>query len=262
MPNQVTLKQIIDCVLSENYSEDCTQTVYDNREKALEANRRSLYRKIDKLFERLGFSKDVLKDGERNIIYYEEDIPMMKILISQLHSGKGIISDFVNNRNGHRRFSSNEVLEFLCALETELEKDDTLDKEALGYLITYFRNIFLYSPLRSLETCHAIIDALAQQLHDLPCDDQSTYLGKVEHILKKEYALRTAESAQEIIRIADREKYRKEYYYERDPAIRHYYAIRDQKILEAIQEDDDLRQYIEKKFGMKAEILFNYATLE
>ena len=208
MPNQVTLKQIIDCVLSENYSEDCTQTVYDNREKALEANRRSLYRKIDKLFERLGFSKDVLKDGERNIIYYEEDIPMMKILISQLHSGKGIISDFVNNRNGHRRFSSNEVLEFLCA------------------------------------------------------DDQSTYLGKVEHILKKEYALRTAESAQEIIRIADREKYRKEYYYERDPAIRHYYAIRDQKILEAIQEDDDLRQYIEKKFGMKAEILFNYATLE
>lgn len=261
MSNQVTLKQIIDDVLNENYPEDCTQTVYDNREKTLEADRRNLYRKIDKLFKRLGLSKDVLKDGERSIIYYEEDIPMMKILISQLHSGKGIISDFVNKRKGNCQFSSNEVREFLYALQAELEKDDTLDKESLGYLINYFTNIFSYSPLRSLEICHATIDALARQLHDLPCDDQSTYLGKVEHILKKEYALRTAEAAQEIVRIADREKYRKEYYYETDPAIRLYYTQRDERILEAIQEDDDLRQYIEKKFGMKAEMLFNYATL-
>lgn len=37
---------------------------------------------------------------------------------------------------------------------------------------------------------------------------------------------------------------------------------RDKRVLEAIQEDDDLRQYIEKKFGKRAEEIFNYAVLD
>ena len=34
------------------------------------------------------------------------------------------------------------------------------------------------------------------------------------------------------------------------------------RVLEAIQEDEDLRQYIEKKFRKQAEDIFNYAALD
>ena len=39
------------------------------------------------------------------------------------------------------------------------------------------------------------------------------------------------------------------------------YVQRDIEILRAIQEDDDLREYIEKKTGKKAEDIFNYRAL-
>ena len=52
------------------------------------------------------------------------------------------------------------------------------------------------------------------------------------------------------------------YYYESDPEIRFHYIQRDKRVLEAIQEDENLREYIEKKFGKRAEEIFNYAVLD
>lgn len=97
-------------------------------------------------------------------------------------------------------------------------------------------------------------------------------MGKVEQILKKEFALRIVEATMRIAEIAgDIEISKKlgnddigiqDYYYESDPQIRFHYIQRDKRVLEAIQEDDDLRQYIEKKFGKRAEEIFNYAILD
>lgn len=260
MQGKVTLKDIIEDVLANDSGIRVEK--HSNYENVRESNIRQLYRKFERLFERLGGDKEVLKDGGKNIEFDKLDVPIIKALISQLNSGQGIIAEFVNVRNGNKQFSSNDVIKFIHALRNEVAKDDTMNKEELAYLTQFFCNIFLYSPLRSLETCHKTIDALALELHDLPYDEQSVYLGKVEHILKKEYSLRIAESAQEIVRIADSKEFREHYYYEHDPAIKFYYAQRDRQILKAIQEDDDLRQYIEKKLGQKAEMIFNYASLE
>lgn len=262
MQKKVFLKQIIESVLSDIDAENYTEEEYNKYEDDFEKNTRQLYRKFDRLLERLGSNKEVLKDGGKNMEFDELDAPIIKTLVAQLYSGEGIIAEFVSARNENKQFSSNDVIKFIHALYDEVAKDDTMNKEELAYLAQFFNNIFLYSPLRSLETCHKTIDALALELHDLPCDVQSLYLGKVEHILKKEFALRVAESAQEIVRIAESKEFREHYYYERDPAIKYYYIQRDRQILKAIQKDDDLRQYIEKKFGQKAEEIFNYATLE
>lgn len=262
MQGKVTLKDIIESVLSDIDTDNFTLQEYNQYENDKEKNTRSLYRKFERLLERLGSNKEVLKDGGRTMEFDELDAPIIKALISQLYSGQGIIAEFVNARNESRQFSSNDVIEFIHALCDEVEKDDTMNKEELAYLAQFFNNIFLYSPLRSIETCHKTIDALALRLHDLTYDEQSIYLGKVEHILRKEYALRVAESAREIIRIADSKECREHYYYECDPEIKFYYIQRDRQILKAIQEDDDLRQYIEKKLRQKAEMIFNYASLE
>lgn len=117
-----------------------------------------------------------------------------------------------------------------------------------------------------------MIDIIAVNLNEIPVDRQGFYLGKIEHILKKEFALRIAESTIEMIQLAEKIEISKKenkndigiqnYYYERDPEIRFHYMQRDKRVLEAIQEDDDLRQYIEKKFEKRAEEIFNYAVLD
>lgn len=108
-------------------------------------------------------------------------------------------------------------------------------------------------------------------LVEFPISIQSLYLDKLEHILKKEFALRIAESATNILEIADIINSTKkeagdnigiQSYSEFDPEIRFEYINRDKRVLKRIQEDDDLWQYIEKKIGRKAEEIFNYASLE
>ena len=234
------------------------------------AYRRAFY----KLLERIGSDKEILKIQNKEntenkkvtkneaILFDEFEKPVIKTLLLQLMDQNSMIYEFTHAKNDKAKFSAEETNDFLKALKAEIFKDPELVDEDMRYLSIYLDNIFLYSPLRSIETCHKLIDALAANLSDLPCDEQSTYLGKVEHILKKEFWLRTAESAIESLRIAENIKYKNEPYVETDPAIRAIYIRRDSEILKAIKEDDDLRQYIEKKTGRKAEAIFGYAQLK
>lgn len=88
--------------------------------------------------------------------------------------------------------------------------------------------------------------------------------------MKKEFALRFAEKTLREANLGwcidDRRKamgddISSEKFYEYDPDIRYIYMQRDKAILENIREDDDLRQYIEKKLGKRAEEIFDYAEL-
>lgn len=158
-----------------------------------------------------------------------------------------------------------EVSKLIHSIIVEANKNGA-SKNEVEQLVLFFSNIFSYSPLRSKQYCHALIDLLAKHMEDLPSSDQSIYLGKVEHILTKEFALRIAESTQHILTIAKGIDYvdgdiGDQYYYERNPGIRFEYAERDKRVLEKIQNDEDLRQYIEKKLGRKAEEIYNYAVL-
>lgn len=263
MPEKVTLKDIINRVLDDIDEKNHIREKYNRYENYRESSIRKLYRKMNDLFEALGSNKEVLKDGGTRMEFDELDVPVIKVLITQLYTGQGIIAEFVNSRKNGTKFSSNDVIKFIQTLCDEVAKDDRMNEEDLQYLAQFFSNIFLYSPLRSLETCHAMIDTLAINLQDLPCDKQSIYLGRIEHILKKEVALRIAESTIATLGIAEIATLQEDAFYcEYDPEIKFYYIQRDQQVLKAIQEDEDLRQYIEKKLGRKAETIFNYATLE
>lgn len=96
-------------------------------------------------------------------------------------------------------------------------------------------------------------------------------MGKLEHILKKEWGLRIAELALNSFQIAERIELSKKiaknninppFYYEQDPEIMFEYIERDKRMLEKVQSDDELRLYIETKVGRKAEDIFNYAALD
>lgn len=232
------------------------------------ALRRAFYR----LLERLGSDKEKFKENGK-YLFAEQEVPFMKTLLTQLYDNHGIIADFVNGAKKGEKFSANEVYEFLDAFKKEIEKAESDKiKNDLSDMLLFFSDLFLWSPLRSLEACHRWLDILATNLQEMTVDRQSYYLGKIEHILKKECALRIAESTLEMVELAERiENSKKEendyigiqsYYYESDPKIRFHYIQRDKRVLEAIQEDENLREYIEKKIGKKAEEIFNYAFLD
>lgn len=256
--------------------EDIIKRVLDDKkieyDKTNDSNVRSLRRAFERLLKRLG--SDIERYKYNGVIeFVEEEVPFMKSLLSQLYDNRGIIADFVNGGKKSKKFSSKEVREFLDILKEEIEKAESDEKKnELEGMDNFFSEIFLWSPLRSVEDCHGLIDSCASYLQDLPIDSQGYYLGTMEHILKKEFSLRYTEATIEMKMLAEEIELSKEiynddigiqrYYGIQDPQIRFQYLQRDKRVLEAIQEDDDLRQYIEKKFGKKAEDIFNYAMLD
>lgn len=260
MKNKITLKTIIESVLEDKNVKDDSNTY--------EANIKYLNRAFTRLIEKLGNDKETLKRGERYFEFEESEVPFMKVLLSQLYDNKGIIAEFTNERKRNKKFSSIEVYEFIESLK-DIADSEGLDENDIERMVEFFSKIFLLSPLCIVENCHMSIDSLAATLQDLDYYEQAKYLLHVEHVLKKEYALRTAEfifNTGELAHIV--EEYRKKnggdthIYSEYEPELRFSYIQRDRCVLEAIQEDDDLREYIEKKFGKKAEDIFNYAALD
>lgn len=261
MQKIISLQEIIESVLNDKGVE---------YEKMNDSTVRSLRRAFDKLIERLGSDKETLKHGGRTIEFDELDIPFMKVLVSKLYENSGLIADFTHERNKNKPFSSMDVHKLIQSLIDEAAKTGMNENE-LMQMARFFCSIFFDSPLRSIENCHALINTLASCIQDLTSDQQARYLGKVEHILQKECFLRSTESIIAIKELAELIEISKaladddiglQNYYEQDPEIRFEYIQRDQRVLEIIQEDDDLRQYIEKTFKRKAEEIFNYASLD
>lgn len=253
----VSLQKIIDMVLEEAHN-----TSVDDLEK----DKRNLYRKFERLIEKLGADKETVKKGGRNYEFRETDVPFMKVLLSQLYSNQGIVAEFVNRKKRNEPFSSKEVWDLINALLDTAEEDGA-NKEQLMAMAEFFAVIFCYSPLRSIEQCYKYIGMLAVNLRDLTFSEQAIYLNRVEHILKKEVASRLAESVFRCVDIAELLQMGgvsdvADYYNTLPPEVAYEYFERDRAVLERIQEDDDLRKYIENKLGEKAEEIFGHVASE
>lgn len=277
MREKYTLQRIIKIVIVEvekkkdkDYNKNL-DVQFDNKVKNTE-------RAFGRLIERLGSEKEILKHGGKNMEFDQSELPFMKIILSQLYDNTGIIAEFANKRNRNKKFSSKEVHTMIQSLIDEADKSGMNEDELID-LAQFLSSIFLIAPLRSIEYCHMLIDTIASELQDLTSDLQSKYLHKVEYILfkqvepilYKEMALRLFESVVRTEDLAIDIEMSKELaednigiqsYEGLDSAIRFQYIQRDRQVLEKIQEDDDLRQYIEKKLGKKAEEIFNYAASE
>lgn len=254
----VSLQKIINTVLDEAPK---NMPVDD-----LEKDKRNLYRKFSKLMEKLGADKAAAKNGGRNYEFKETDVPFIKAILSQIHSNQGIIAKFVNQKKRNERFSSTEVETLIDSLLYEAKKDGADDNE-LEKMEKFFTHIFCLAPLRSIERCHLFIDMLAGNLQDMTYTQQAIYLKGIEALLVKEVALRKVEQVKNCSNIAETIVNQSDdeallLYNRLSPEIRYEYMERDRAVLESIQEDDDLRAYIEKKFGIKAEQIFGHITSE
>jgi len=231
-----------------------------------ESNVRRLRRSFDKLLEALGVNKSQLKSSGRTIGFGGAEA-IVKTLLKMLWRDQGIATQLLKKQAA---ITAADIRDLIQAIIDEEAKKDVSDEE-LVELLKVLTNIFHHSHLFLLENCHTLIDSLATNVYDLTSTAQAAYFAKVEHILKKEFALRLTESLTNSLDIAMiieeskqfyEDKFGVQRYCEYDAELRFEYIQRDKLMLAAIQEDDDLRYYIEKKLGQKAEDIFNYAALE
>lgn len=237
-----------------------------NQDGIYESKIKSMSRWFKILIKKLGGDVEVLKNDKNNFEFKEEYF-IVKFILSQFYDEKGMIYNFVIDKN--KNFSSREVHKLIQEICNAGDREGMTESEIIE-LAKVFSSIFLESPLRSIEYCHALIDSFALNLQDLTSEQKAEYLLKYENILKKEFAIRYVElalNAERLGYLIDERRnlvgddiYSGEFF-EYDPTLRYYYMERDKELLEKIQEDEDLRYYIEKKIGKKAEEIFNYAAL-
>jgi hypothetical protein len=251
MQDKVSLQKIIEIVLEDKGVE---------YEKSNDSNVRSIRRAFDRLIERLGSDKEFLKNRGRNIKFCKEEVSFMKVIIGQLYDHRGLVAKFSEKHIKNKEFSSSDVHELIQSLLDEAGKSG-VNEDELIQMAKFFSNIFSWSLLRSIEYCHKLIDVLVWNLRDFPSNIQSEHLRKIEYILKKEIAFQIVETIIYIREIAEMIEMSKEVadnkigiqdYSEFAPEIRVEYTERDKRVLEKIQEDDDLRHYVEKKIGEKS----------
>ena len=227
---------------------------------------RSLRRDFERLIKKMGGDKAQIKSKNGKIEFDESEVPFIKVIMRQLYDKKGLVAKFTNE---HTDISSSDIHKLIQSIIDEEDKNGATEDELVN-LACFLDNIFFCAPLYSIENCHLAIDTLVLNLQDLTSTQQAVYLSKVEHTVKKEVKLRIAESAINALEICESIELSKQLYEydigiqgycEFDSKIRLEYVQRDKNTLAKIQEDDDLRYYIEKKIGKKAEEIFNYATL-
>lgn len=181
------------------------------------------------------------------------------------------MADFVNKKTRNHRPSSKDVQDMIQSLLDEADQQGASEEELVEMMV-FFSQIFLLSPLRSIEHCHKYIDALALNLSDLPYTGQAIFLLNVEEMLRREFWARCVQCAfygktiAELLAcsIDDSNESNKisSPYENYEPEIEYEYMERDRAILKEIQADEDLRTYIEKKAGKKAEVIFAHVVLD
>lgn len=230
-----------------------------------EANIRKYRRAFNSLIEKLGGDIEVLKKGKRTISFDETEIGFIKFIFNQLYRlDDSILNDFIDDNN---EFSSQKVHEFLELLISDSSQSD-LNVNEKRQLVEFFSDIFLLSDKRLIDECHSMIDKIAQQSLMFKRQERLFLLSHLHEYLKRyiffileEGTIEIEETAESIETLKNRKNQSDCLYDFLPPILRCEYINRDEYILERIQEDDDLREYIEKKIGKKAEEAFSYTAL-
>lgn len=194
-PKVFSLQNIIASVLND----DSNITVTNS--DSFESNVKRLSRRFTTLIEIMGGDTDMLKSGKK-YSFAEDEVPFMKVIISQLHRGEGIIADIIDKHKTDKVFSAKEVHDFIQEIIDEADKAGA-DEDTLKKMAVFLQSIFLVSPLHYREHCHKLIDILAINIDDIVSSQQIIYWQKVCHLLKKEVALRIVESSIHIHDLAE-----------------------------------------------------------
>ena len=287
---QRSLESIIKEVLNDMNFDDDTY----------EAKIMMCHRKFNRLINRLGGDIDDMKDSSNKILFEENQVKVIKFILKQILSpNDNIIKKFSSSKD--KDVSANEVEQFIqdvadefCSNEESCNKElgnggscgeessneTSSDKEAgdeesrdeesfdKDEVISYLSDIFMVSHVRIINECHELVDLFALNMQQFPRSMKLIYLEKLKELLSHLLVLQMVEGAINIVEISEQinlfndDGKEVDSIYEGLPVnIQEEFIQRDQETLKALQKDEDLRAYVEKKTGRKVEEIFNYKAL-
>lgn len=254
MSETYSLSKIIKAVLAENGIKDTASQ---------DAAERQLRRAFDSLLACTNAQKDILKKGGKNLQFKEDELLFIKALLSQLYLQKGTAYKIISKKE--RSFSSQDIMDLIQSIINEIDQTQ-LSQDKLKEVALFYARLFGYFPADLIEQCHQLVDAFALNLQDFPFEEQVLYLNKFLRTLKHEFILRIVESTinmRDIAEIITADNDEGEIPYSFCcPEVRETYIKRDKNVLEKIQQDPNLRTYIETSFGRKVEEIFSYLNAE
>lgn len=230
-----------------------------------ESSIRKCRRGFTSLIEKLGGSIDDIKSSKNVIEFEEDEVPGIKVLLHGVfRTDNNPISDFLLSKGDD--FSVEDATKFidylvanLYATEEEGKKED---------LVKSLSDDTMVSHMRIIDECHKLVDGYARELQHLLKSERLIHLQLLRDEILHFHALELVERAYRIAEISEMVELYKDgeeeidCIYEGSPkSVQSEYVQRDIEILKAIQEDDNLRAYVEKKIGKKAEDIFNYRAL-
>lgn len=260
MKDEITLGSIISEILKELGQDD---------QQSVDSLSVAMRRGFSKFLKMIGGDVELLKNDKKRIEFTKEEKPVIKKILFEVYQKQGIIFDYMNKYKKNETMSARELQEFIQEVIDEADRANFAEVELEG-ICEFLATVLRYPQKYIIERCHDWIDGLAVNLSDLTYNQQIAYLSDIDKKLKNEFVRRAVESVINIDNIAETLELAKSLYGEEevqtycgyDPEVSYEYMQRDKEILDRIKYDDDLRQYIEKKLGKKAEEIFAYAALD
>lgn len=248
---QKTLGSIIKEVLSELDAEN-------------EASIRQCRRNFKKLIENLGGNIDDMKNSQDSIRFDEEEVPVIKSIIRQIFlSNNDVINSFLSYKD--KDITPEMVNLFIEQVADEFyDSENSVEKDKLK---RYLSDIFMLSHVRIVKECHELVDCYANALPYLPRTLKLLHLQKLKDELSCIIVSQLVQEAQKFKEVSEFIELCKDgeevncIYDDFSVEIQTEYIQRDQEMLRDLQEDEDLRAYVENKIGKKVEEIFNYKAL-
>lgn len=247
------------------------KSLYDEKD-GIPISERTLLRRFYKLVSLCGGTPEALKDQNGHIYFEDENITFLKYVIIQLVNNDGICSRLIDKHTKDNTISAKEIHNFIQGYLDLMEKEGYSEQDMVATL-ELFSWLFCDPLLASIEYCHQMIDFIHFNLLLYPYTYQVLEMKKVEEQIKKIFAQTVVEAVFEVGELAQFIEKTKALN-EDDVGIQKYfcnedgeedgasleYKSRDYRVLQMIQQDKDLRLYVEKRVGKKAEEIFNVAA--
>ena len=235
-------------------------------------SQRTLLRRFYKLVSLCGGNPDALKDRNGHIYFSDEDITFAKYILMQLVNNEGICSKLIDKHTKEDSITPKAIHNFIQGYLDLMDAEGYSEEDMMASL-KFFSWLFNDPLLASVEYCHQMIEFIHLNLLTYPYTYQVLEMKKVEDQIKRIFARTVVAAVFEVGELAEFIEKSKSLN-EDDIGIQEYfcneegeedecsleYKARDCHVLQLIQQDDDLRQYVEKRVGRKAEEIFNVAA--
>lgn len=218
-----------------------------------------LIRQFTKFIEMTGGSVDELKDKKGRMMFAEDDVPILKLILTQFAQQSGFAYDFLKKKVDLASLEDTHVLiqELLDAMAA-----DGLTESEAQVIVDWLDRVFRFSFRVEICNCHRIVDGIAVNMLQYPYTYSMRYVNQLHRLLQREFVRIITGTVMEIGELAEFLQMAKEVaevetpselYGEEDDEIKSEYCQRDADVIAFLKDNPEIRRYVENRVGATVE---------